>query len=44
MDAAAIAKAVLSAIDGGSQMAPFTAGDAGFTEAQAYAVTAERAR
>jgi 2-keto-4-pentenoate hydratase len=41
MDAAAIAKTVLSAIDGGSQLEPFTARDAGFTEAQAYVVTAE---
>ncbi|MEQ1943638.1 hydratase [Mesorhizobium sp. VNQ89] len=41
MDAAAIAKTVLEAIDGGSQMQPFTTRDAAFSEADAYAVTAE---
>jgi len=40
-DAAAIAKKVLTAIDGGSQTEPFTAGDPGFSEADAYAVTAK---
>lgn len=39
-DAAAIAITVLRAIDGGIQTTPFTAGDAAFTEADAYAVTA----
>jgi len=41
MDAAAIARTVISAIDGGSQLEPFTASSGSFTEAQAYAVTAE---
>ncbi|MEP9387486.1 fumarylacetoacetate hydrolase family protein [Mesorhizobium sp. KR9-304] len=40
MDAAAIAKTVLAAIDGGGQAEPFTAKDAAFSEADAYAVTA----
>jgi 2-oxo-3-hexenedioate decarboxylase len=40
MDAAAIAATVLAAIDGGSQIEPFTAADAAFSEADAYAVTA----
>src|SRR5262245_62007505 len=41
MDAAAIAKTVLAAIDGGGQVEPFTAKDAAFSEADAYHVTAE---
>lgn len=41
MDAAAIAGTVLAAIDGGGQIEPFTAGNATFSEADAYAVTAE---
>ncbi|MDQ2632764.1 MAG: hydratase, partial [Pseudomonadota bacterium] len=41
MDAAAVAKTVLEAIDGGRQAKPFTTVDAGFSEADAYAVTAE---
>ncbi|MEW9805883.1 2-keto-4-pentenoate hydratase [Mesorhizobium sp. ZMM04-5] len=40
MDAAAIAATVLQAIDGGRQIRPFTDNDPGFTEADAYAVTA----
>jgi 2-keto-4-pentenoate hydratase len=40
-DAAAIAGKVLAAIDGGTQTEPFTAGDPAFSEAAAYAVTAE---
>ena len=41
MDAAAIARTVLAAIDGGGQIEPFTTGNAAFSEADAYAVTAE---
>ncbi len=41
MDAAAIAQTVLEAVDGGTQIEPFTAHDAGFSEADAYAVTAK---
>jgi 2-keto-4-pentenoate hydratase len=41
MDAAAIAQTVLEAVDGGTQIEPFTARDAGFSEADAYAVTAK---
>jgi 2-oxo-3-hexenedioate decarboxylase len=41
MDAAAAAKIILSAIDGGRQIEPFTAKDTAFSEADAYAVTAE---
>jgi 2-keto-4-pentenoate hydratase len=41
MDATAIARTVLEAIDGGGQIVPFTANDATFSEADAYAVTAE---
>lgn len=41
MDAAAIARTVLAAIDGGDQIEPFTAKDAAFSEADAYRVTAE---
>jgi 2-keto-4-pentenoate hydratase len=41
MDAATIARTVLAAIDGGGQIEPFTARDAGFSQAAAYAVTAE---
>jgi 2-keto-4-pentenoate hydratase len=41
MDAAAIAKIVLEAIDGGDQIAPFTANDPAFSEADAYSVAAE---
>jgi 2-keto-4-pentenoate hydratase len=41
MDAAAIARTVLAAIDGGGQIEPFTAKDVAFSEADAYAVTAE---
>lgn len=41
MDAAAIAKTVLEAIDGGGQIPPFTANGAAFSEADAYTVTAE---
>lgn len=40
MDAAAIARTVLTALDGGGQIQPFSAGDAAFSEADAYAVTA----
>lgn len=40
-DAAAIAERVLAAIDGGSQTEPFTTGDAAFSEADAYVVTAK---
>lgn len=38
MDAAAIARTVLAAIDGGGQIEPFTAKDAAFSETDAYAV------
>ena len=41
MDAAAIARTVLEAIDGGRQLEPFTTQDPGFSEADAYRVTAE---
>ncbi|MCX7305728.1 MAG: hydratase [Hyphomicrobiales bacterium] len=41
MDAAAIARTVLSAIDGGGQMEPFTVADPGFSDSDAYRVTAE---
>ena len=41
MDAAVIARTVLEAIDGGRQIEPFSAQDAGFSQADAYAVTAE---
>ena len=41
MDAAAIAGTVLAAMDGGGQIEPFTAGNAAFSEVDAYAVTAE---
>jgi 2-keto-4-pentenoate hydratase len=41
MDDAAIAATVLKAIDGGGQIEPFTTGNAAFSEADAYAVTAE---
>ena len=41
MDAAAIAETVLEAIDGGGQIEPFTPKGAAFSEADAYAVTAE---
>lgn len=41
MDATSIARTVLAAIDGGDQVQPFTAKDAAFAEADAYAVTAE---
>lgn len=41
MDAAAIAKTVLKAVDGGSQIEPFTKGNAAFSETDAYAVTAK---
>jgi 2-oxo-3-hexenedioate decarboxylase len=40
MDAAAVAASVLRAIDGGMQVEPFTALDPAFSEADAYAVTA----
>ena len=40
MDAAAIASAVLAAVDGGRQVGPFTSKDPGFSEADAYEVTA----
>ncbi len=39
-DTASIADTVLAAIDGGTQVPPFTAADPGFSEADAYAVTA----
>jgi 2-oxo-3-hexenedioate decarboxylase len=41
MDADAIARTVLEAIDDGGQIEPFTTQDAGFSEADAYAVTAK---
>lgn len=41
MDTAAVAKIVLEAIDGGGQVAPFTATDPAFSEADAYAVATE---
>lgn len=40
MDAATIARTIVQAIDGGRQLEPFTAGDPGFSEADAYEVTA----
>src|SRR5690606_5668144 len=41
MDAATIARTVLEAIEGGRQIEPFTTQDPGFSEADAYRVTAE---
>jgi 2-oxo-3-hexenedioate decarboxylase len=41
MDAAAIASTIFAAIDDGRQLEPFTAKDAAFSEADAYAVTAK---
>ncbi len=41
MDAAAIARTILAATDGGGQIEPFTANGGDFSEADAYAVTAE---
>lgn len=41
MDAAAIARTVLAAIDSGGQIELFTAAEAAFSEADAYRVTAE---
>jgi 2-keto-4-pentenoate hydratase len=41
MDAAAIASAVLAAVDGGRQVEPFTARIENFSEADAYAVAAK---
>lgn len=41
MDAAAIARTILAATDGGGQIEPFTANGSDFYEADAYAVTAE---
>lgn len=41
MDAGAIARTVLAAIDGSDQIEPFTAQDAAFSEADAYTVTAK---
>jgi 2-keto-4-pentenoate hydratase len=41
MDAAAIARTVLAAVDGGRQVEPFTARNENFSEADAYAVAAK---